>query len=93
MIIEEFNNNQEAADFLKSNKGLLFKELYAKIQEAVKNGEDTATAANLIIGDMFITISVEKKRWSHHLTISLDYFLKAEDYEMCAKIRDLMNTI
>ena len=93
MIIEEFNNNREAADFLRSNKGLLFEELFLKIQEAIKNGDDIAIAANLIIGDTVTTISVEKKRWPSHLRISLEYFLKAEDYEMCAKIRDLINTI
>lgn len=93
MITFEFKNNREVINFLKDNKKSLFKSLFVEIQESKKNGHDIAIGANLIVNDMTITIAVEEKDWLSHLTISMDYFLQIEDYEMCANIRDLIDTI
>ncbi len=93
MITLEFKNNKEVINFLKDNKKTLLKTLFIEIKDSKKNGNDIAIGANLIVNDEVITIAIEKKNWLNHLIVSMDYFLEIEDYEMCANIRDLINTI
>jgi hypothetical protein len=93
LITLEFKNNREVINFLRDNKKTLFKTLFVEIQESKKNGSDIAIGANLIVKGMVISVAVEKEDWLSHLTISMEYFLQIEDYEMCANIRDLIDII
>jgi hypothetical protein len=93
LITLEFENNKEVIHFLRTEKSFLFNEIFNEIKIANEHNEDIAVGAHLIVNDTTVVISVERPDWISHLELSLDYFLSEEDYEMCSKIRDLIDTI
>ena len=88
-----FDNDEEAAEFLRTSKSFIFHKTIKGIEEAIENDTDIVSVANLIVKDRVIVLRVEKPKWVEHLLLALEYFESVEDYEMCGKVKDLIDTI
>lgn len=93
MLNIEFDNDYEASEFLRNSKSFIFHKTIKGIEEAIKNGTDIVWVANLIVEGRVIVLRVEKPKWVKHLSLALEYFESIEDYEMCGKVKNLIDTI
>lgn len=93
MLNIEFENNKDAAKFLRENKKFLLYNIFTAIKEANENNYDFAMVGNIIVINEKTPIIIEKNKWLTHLNTTLSYFLEIEEYEICSDIRDLINII
>jgi hypothetical protein len=89
----EFDDYSDVVFFLKTNKGLLFSKTLDGIKESIKNNENVAVIANLLIKNTVLTIRLDREDWLTHLEISIKYFESIEDYETCIEIKELTKVI
>ena len=81
--------NQSLTNWIKENKYIIHSELIRYSEKMIVGGFDVLQAilvSNLVDNVVFIL-----KKDSLDLTLkkAMDYFLSIEEYEKCAKIRDL----
>lgn len=89
----EFDDYSDVVFFLKTNKGFLFTKTLDGIKESIKNKENVAVIANLLVKDTVLTIRLDREDWLTHLDISIKYFESIEDYETCIEIKELTKVI
>ena len=81
--------NQSVSNWLKENRYIIFSEIVRYSEKLIKENLDTIQAimvSNLSDNIVFI---VKKENLNLTLNKAMDYFLDIEEYEQCAKIRDL----
>jgi len=81
--------NQSLTSWLKDNKYVIYSELVRFTETLIKNKLDTIQAimvSNLADNIVFV---IKKENVELTLNKAMDFFLMEEDYEKCAKIRDL----
>jgi hypothetical protein len=81
--------NQSLTNWLKENKYVIYSELIRFTEKMYKDGLDSIQAimvSNLADNIVFV---VKKETTSITIKKAMEYFLSIEDYEKCAKIRDL----
>jgi hypothetical protein len=81
--------NQSLTDWIRENKYVIYSELVRFSEILIKNKLDDVQAimvSNLADNIVFV---IKKENVDHTLGKAMDYFLSNEDYEKCAKIRDL----
>lgn len=81
--------NQSLANWLKENKYVIYSELIRYSEILIKNKLNDVQAimvSNLADNIVFL---IKKENVKHTLNKAMEYFLSTEDYEKCAKIRDL----
>ena len=57
----EFENYRSVIDFIQNEKSLLFTETFNEIKKSIKNDDEMANVANLIVNDEVIVINIDKK--------------------------------
>jgi hypothetical protein len=89
----EFENYRSVIDFIQNEKSLLFTETFNEIKKSIKNDDEMANVANLIVNDEVIVINIDKKDWPLHLNYSIEYFESVEDYETCIEISNVVKNL
>ena len=89
----EFDEYEDVVFFLKTNRGLLFSKTLDGIKESMKNNENVAVIANILVKNTTLIIKLEREDWLTHLEISIKYFESIEDYETCIEIKELTKVI
>lgn len=87
----EFDSHEELIAFLHNEKGLIFLTAYNMISKSIDNGDNIAVVANLTVNNYMFTIQIEKIDFVKHLNKSLIYFENVENYEICQKIKSLID--
>jgi len=81
--------NQSVSKWLEQNRYIIFSELVRYAERLIKENLDTIQA--IMVSNLSDNIVFILKKESAKLTLdkSMEYFLSIEEYEQCAKIRDL----
>jgi len=81
--------NQSLTNWLKENKYVIYSELIRFSERLVKDNLDTIQA--IMVSNLADNIVFVIKRETIHITLkkAMDFFLEEEEFEKCAKIRDL----
>jgi len=81
--------NQSVSKWLEQNRYIIFSELVRYAERLIKENLDTIQA--IMVSNLSDNIVFIIKKESAKLTLdkSMEYFLSIEEYEQCAKIRDL----
>ena len=81
--------NQSLTDWLKQNQYIIFSELIRFSKKLLK--ENLTFIQAIMVSNLSDNIVFIIKKESAKLTLdkSMEYFLSIEEYEQCAKIRDL----
>ena len=81
--------NQSVSNWLDNNRYIIFSELVRYSERLLKENLDNIQA--IMVSNLSDNIVFILKKESIKLTLdkSMEYFLSIEEYEQCAKIRDL----
>jgi hypothetical protein len=81
--------NQSLSDWLKQNKYIIYSELIRYAEILIK--EDLELVQAIMVSNLADNIVFLIKRENVKITLdkAMDYFLSQEEFEKCAKIRDL----
>jgi hypothetical protein len=93
MILHIDLGNQSLQSWLKENRYIIYSELVRFSEKLIKNKMDLIQAvmvSNLSDNVVFI---IKKENVNLTLEKAMNYFLSIEEYEKCAKIRDLINQL
>lgn len=93
MILHIDLGNQSLQSWLKENRYIIYSELVRFAEKLIKNKLDFIQAvmiSNLSDNVVFI---IKKENVNLTLEKAMNYFLSIEEYEKCAKIRDLINKL
>ena len=85
--------NQSLQSWLKDNRYIIFSELVRFSEKLIKNEMDSIQAimvSNLSDNVVFI---IKKENVNLTLDKAMKYFLSIEEYEQCAKIRDIQSLL
>lgn len=77
------------ANWLKNNKYIIFSELIRYARQLIENDLDTLQSIMVSNGPDNIVFILRKETIDVTLEKAMDFFMKNEDYEKCAEIRDL----
>ncbi len=82
--------NQSLLEWTRMNKYIIHSELLRYCENLIKNDFDNLEA--IMISNLAdnIVLLVSRENVNSTLKKSMDYFLEIEEYEQCAKIRDLL---
>lgn len=81
--------NQPISTWLKNNKYIVFSELIRYIETIILSDLDTINAILITNFSENVVLVVRKEEIDLSLELAMNYFLNIEEYEICAKIRDL----
>ena len=85
------DHSPRVARFLKSNGLLIFTQLLENIEEAIE--EDEPEILIMVHKNANAVVSVGKKDYMEVLEHSMQWFLKNEHYEQCAKIKKIFDNM
>lgn len=81
--------NQSLSNWLKDNKYIIYSELIRYAEMLIKN--DLSEVQAIMVSNLAdnIVFLIKKENVKITLNKAMDYFLSQEEFEKCAKIRDL----
>ncbi len=93
MILHIDLGNQSLQPWLKDNKYIIFSELIRYAEKLID--EDVETIQAILVSNLSdnVVFLIKKDELSITLDTAMEYFLSIEEYEKCAKVRDLMNKL
>lgn len=93
MILHIDLGNQSLQPWLKDNKYIIFSELIRYAERLVTDNIDMVQA--ILISNLSDNVVFIIKRDEVHITLkkAMDYFLSIEEYEQCAKIRNILSKL
>ena len=75
----------------KSKKGIVYKSLVESVTEGIKDKSESVNIAEIKNHD--VIISVPKEEWKAGLENAMNYYINTEEYEVCSKIKKLINKL
>ena len=90
-----FENTDEMRNFLLYERDEMYDMTIEAIKRSFELAMDDAYIAVFYLReeDLHIYTLSHKSNWNESLTFALEYFVKVEEYEKCAKIKTLMEDI
>jgi hypothetical protein len=76
---------------LKSKKPQVYRSLVEGIDEAIQNKKDEINLCEVKYANTYLT--VHKDSWSGSLAKAMDFYIENEQYEICGKIKKLINKL
>jgi len=76
---------------LKSKKPQVYRSLVEGITEAIQNKKDEINLCEVKYANTYLT--VHKDSWSGSLAKAMDFYIENEQYEVCGKIKKLINKL
>ena len=89
MILHIDLGNQSLTNWLRDNKYVVYSELVRFCEKMITENLDTLQA--IMVSNLADNIVFVLKKETMHITLkkAMNYFLEQEEFEKCAKIRDL----
>lgn len=89
MILHIDLGNQSLTNWLRDNKYVIYSELIRFSEKLIKEKLDTIQA--IMVSNLADNIVFVLKKEAIHITLNkaMEFFMANEEYEQCAKIRDL----
>ena len=89
MILHIDLGNQSLTNWLRDNKYVVYSELVRFCEKMITDNLDTLQA--IMVSNLADNIVFVLKKETIHITLNkaMEYFLSEEEFEKCAKIRDL----
>ena len=89
MILHIDLGNQSLTNWLRDNKYVVYSELVRFCEKMITDNLDTLQA--IMVSNLDDNIVFVLKKETIHITLrkAMEYFLSEEEFEKCAKIRDL----
>ena len=75
----------------KAKKPTMMKSLVSNIAEGIKDNLESVNVAEIKHTD--IILSVPKSEWKGGLENAMEYYIKKEEYEVCSKIKKLIEKL
>ena len=75
----------------KAKKPVMMKSLVSNIAEGVEDNLESVNVAEIKNHD--IILSVPKSEWKGGLERAMEYYIKAEEYEECSKIKNIIKKL
>tara|TARA_Y100000593_G_scaffold63318_1_gene117053 strand:+ start:744 stop:1016 length:273 start_codon:yes stop_codon:yes gene_type:complete len=75
----------------KAKKPIMMKSLVSNIAKGVKDNLESVNVAEIKNTD--IILSVPKSEWKGGLENAMEYYIKKEEYEVCSKIKKLIEKL
>ena len=75
----------------KAKKPVMMKSLVSNIAEGIKEELESVNIAEIKNHD--VIISVPKSEWKGGLENAMDYYIEREQYEVCSKIKKLIDRL
>ncbi len=75
----------------KAKKPVMMKSLVSNIASGIKEELESVNIAEIKHHD--VIISVPKTEWKSGLENAMEYYIKTEEYEICSKIKNLINKL
>jgi len=75
----------------KAKKPIMMKSLVVNIANGIKDDLESVNIAEIKNHD--VIISVPKTEWKGGLENAMDYYIKREEYEVCSRIKKLLNKL
>ena len=75
----------------KAKKPIVMKSLVLNIAEGIKDKLESVNVAELKNHD--VVISVPKSEWKGGLENAMEYYIKKEEYEICSRIKKLIEKL
>jgi len=75
----------------KAKKPTMMKSLVSNIAEGIEDELESVNVAE--IKNHNIILSVPKTEWKGGLENAMDYYIKREEYEVCSRIKKLLNKL
>jgi hypothetical protein len=93
MILHIDLGNQSLQPWLRDNKYIVFSELIRYAEKLID--EDMETIQAILVSNLSdnVVFLIKRNELSITLDTAMEYFLSIEEYEKCAKVRDLMNKL
>ena len=76
---------------LKLKKPQVYQSLIEGITEAFENNKDEIKLCEVKYANTYLT--VHKDNWSGSLAKAMDFYIENEQYEVCSKIKKLINKL
>ena len=76
---------------LKQKQPQVYRSLIEGIAEAIKDKTEEIKLCEVKYANTYLT--VHKDAWSGSLAKAMDFYIKNEQYEVCGKIKNLINKI
>ena len=76
---------------LKSKKPQVYRSLIEGIDETIQNKKDEINLCEVKYANTYLT--VHKNSWSGSLAKAMDFYIENEQYEVCNKIKKLINKL
>ena len=75
----------------KAKKPVMMKSLVLNIADGIKDNLESVNVAEIKNHD--VIISVPKSEWKGGLENAMDYYIEREEYEVCSRIKKLIDKI
>ena len=75
----------------KAKKPIMMKSLVSNIAKGVKDNLNSVNVAEIKNTD--IILSVPKSEWKGGLENAMEYYIQREEYEICSKIKNLIEKL
>ena len=75
----------------KAKKPIVMKSLVLNIAEGIKDKLESVNVAEIKNHD--VVISVPKSEWKGGLENAMEYYIKKEEYEICSRIKKLIEKL
>ena len=76
---------------VKAKKPIVMKSLVLNIAEGIKDKLESVNVAEIKNHD--VVISVPKSEWKGGLENAMEYYIKKEEYEICSRIKKLIEKL
>lgn len=90
-----FRSRKDFQEFLEDEKEEMYTTIWKAIDEAHGSGRREAYVAEIYLEEegVYIDMTSEMHEWEGSLSLALNYFASEEQYEICAKIKALIDSI
>ena len=75
----------------KAKKPVMMKSLVLNIADGIKDNLESVNIAEIKNQD--VIVSVPKSQWKGGLENAMDYYIEREEYEVCSRIKKLIDKI
>jgi len=91
----EFKNKEDLATFLEEKHEDFYEQVCGSIDAAFASGRTSAYVAEIYLEkeQTYIDMVSEQDEWVGSLTLAMNYYSDIEKYEICAKIKKLIEKI
>ena len=91
----EFSSKEDFSTFLEEQNGEFYEIIWRSIDNAYASGRTSAYVAEIYLDKekTYIDMISEEHEWVGSLTLAMNYYSSIEEYEICSRIKKLIEGI